>query len=75
MVKLRNTFHAAFHGHPVAIVGLLGVIFFILLAIFGPLFAPQNPYDQAKLDILDGLLPPMSKLGDGTISFMGTDAL
>lgn len=75
MVKLRNTFYAAFHGHPVAIVGLLGVIFFILLAIFGPLFTPQNPYDQAKLDILDGLLPPMSKLGDGTISFMGTDAL
>jgi len=79
MNKLKTTFwtnfRIAFRGHPVAIIGLFGVTFFIALAIFGPLIAPQDPYDQTKLDILEGLLPPMSKLGDGTLSLMGTDAL
>jgi peptide/nickel transport system permease protein len=75
MNRLEINLWAAFRGHPVATIGLVGVTFFILLAIFGPLIAPQNPYDQTRLDILDGLLPPMSKLGDGTFSLMGTDAL
>ena len=64
-----------FRGHYMAVVGLLGIIFFILVAIFAPLIAPQNPYDLAKLDILDGLLPPGSILFDGTYSMLGTDAL
>ena len=64
-----------FKGHPMAIAGLIGVTLFILTAIFAPLIAPQNPYDLAKLDILDGLLPPGSRLYDGTYSVMGTDAL
>jgi len=72
---LRDRFLAVFHGHPLAMLGLIGVLTFILLAIFAPLIAPQNPYDQAKLDILDGLLPPGSTLYDGTYSVMGTDAL
>jgi len=72
---LRRRFVAVFHGHPLALLGLIGVIIFILLAIFAPVIAPQNPYDQAKLDILDGLLPPGSTLYDGTYSIMGTDAL
>mgnify|MGYP006140134273 CR=1 FL=1 len=75
MNRLKINLWAVFRGHPVATIGLVGVTFFILLAIFGPLIAPQNPYDQTRLDILDGLLPPMSKLGDGTFSLMGTDAL
>lgn len=64
-----------FKGHPMALLGLLGITCFILLAIFAPWIAPQDPYDQAKLDILDGLLPPGSTLFDSTYSVMGTDAL
>lgn len=56
-------------------IGLIGIVVFVLLAIFAPVIAPQNPYDQMSLDILDGLLPPGSKLGDGTVSLLGTDAL
>ena len=37
-----------FRGHFMAVVGLLGIVFFILVAIFAPLIAPQNPYDLAK---------------------------
>ena len=68
-------FSKIFRGHPAAVAGLIGIVIFVLLAIFAPLIAPQNPYDQARLDILDGLLPPMSELGDGTLSLLGTDAL
>ena len=70
-----DRFREVFRGHPVALAGLVGIILFILIAIFAPLIAPQDPYDQAKLDILDGLLPPGSTLFDGTYSVMGTDAL
>ena len=71
----RDHFRKIFRGHPMALVGLFGVLGFILLAILAPVVAPQNPYDLSRLDIMDGLLPPSSVLGDGTYSIMGTDAL
>lgn len=71
---LQN-FAKIFRGYPMAIAGLIGIVFFISVAIFAPLIAPQNPYDQMQLDILDGLLPPGSTLGTGVYSVMGTDAL
>lgn len=53
-------------------VGLLGLILIILAAIFAPWIAPQNPYDLAKLDMMDGRLPPFS--GGATITYwLGTD--
>ncbi len=70
-----DKFRKIFRGHPGALIGLGGIIIFVLLAIFAPLIAPQDPYDQMQLDILDGLLPPGSRLGDGTLSLLGTDAL
>lgn len=68
-------FRKIFRGHPIAIAGLVGICFFLFVAFFAPLLAPQDPYDQTQLDILDGLLPPMSKLGTGQTSWLGTDAL
>ena len=70
-----DRFRAVFRGHPMAVVGLAGITLFILVAIFAPWLAPQDPYDLAKLDILDGLMPPGSTLFDGTYSVLGTDAL
>ena len=64
-----------FVGHPIAIAGLVGFIFFILVALLAPWISPQNPYDLMVLDIMDGLLPPLSKLGNGTTAWLGTDAL
>ena len=64
-----------FAGHPIASAGLVGFIFFILVALLAPWISPQNPYDLMVLDIMDGLLPPLSKLGNGTTAWLGTDAL
>lgn len=50
---------------------LFAVIAF--LAIFAPWITPQNPYDLAQLDIMDGRLPPGSKSSDGMTFWLGTD--
>ena len=44
-----------------------------LAAIFAPLISPQNPYDLAQLDMMDGRLPPGSASGAGNTYWLGTD--
>ena len=74
-ISLLHRMKPIFAGHPIAIAGLVGFIFFILVALLAPWISPQNPYDLMVLDIMDGLLPPLSKLGNGTTAWLGTDAL
>ena len=73
--SLLNKIRPIFSGHYIAIAGLIGFSFFLLVALLAPWIAPQNPYDLMVLDIMDGLLPPLSKLGNGTTAWLGTDAL
>ncbi|GLQ08170.1 peptide ABC transporter permease [Devosia yakushimensis] len=66
---------APFRHYPAAIAGLVGIVIFALAALFAPLIAPQNPFDQNQLDIMNGLLSPMSEMMDGRVSLLGTDAV
>ena len=75
LTELRLQAKYIFSGHPIAIAGLIGFMLFVLIALLAPLVAPQNPYDLMVLDIMDGLLPPLSKLGNGTTAWLGTDAV
>jgi peptide/nickel transport system permease protein len=51
---------------------LLGIM--VLLALFAPVIAPQNPYDLASLSIMDNRLPPgESGINDMTY-WLGTDS-
>ena len=43
--KKKNAVSAAFGGSPLALVGSVGVLFFLGLTLFGPFFAPYR-YDQ-----------------------------
>ncbi len=46
----------------------------ILTAVFAPWIAPQDPYDLARLDIMDSRTEPGGKSGDGQLTFMlGSD--
>ncbi len=45
----------------------------VLAAVFAPWIAPQNPYDLAQLDILDGKLAPGAAGADGRHYLLGTD--
>jgi peptide/nickel transport system permease protein len=63
-----------FAANKVAVGGLVAIVVIALLAVFANLLAPQNPYDLAQLDIMDGRLPPGSLSGDGSLTFwLGTD--
>ncbi len=58
----------------VAIIGLAMFITIVFVAIFAPLISPQNPYDLAQLDIMDGRLPPGSQNSTtGYTYWLGTD--
>ena len=75
MSRVFHWFVQVFGDHPLALFGLMGFLGFVVVAIFAPLLAPQNPYDLTGLDIMDGLLPPMSMMGNGVTSWLGTDAV
>jgi peptide/nickel transport system permease protein len=57
----------------IAMAGLVVLVLILLVAVFAPLVSPQNPYDLATLDLLDGRLPPRERAADGTIYWLGTD--
>ena len=54
---------------------LLVLLFLVVCAIAAPLISPQNPYDLAQLDIMDGRLPPCTASpGDGAHTYwLGSD--
>ncbi|MBV8169630.1 MAG: ABC transporter permease [Alphaproteobacteria bacterium] len=57
-----------------AAAGLVTFLAIALVALLAPLISPQNPYDLAQLDILDGRLEPGSQNGTGTMTYwLGTD--
>jgi peptide/nickel transport system permease protein len=51
--------------------GLLVLI--IVLALIAPWITPQNPYDLAQVDVLDGKLPPGSEAYTGYTMWLGSD--
>jgi peptide/nickel transport system permease protein len=66
-------FVSEFAESKLALIGLIVFVCIALLAIFANLIAPQNPYDLAQLDIMDGRLPPGSKSIVGYTYILGTD--
>ena len=57
-----------------AVLGLVVMALIALVALVAPWISPQNPYDLAQLDIMDGRLPPGAASGDGAITYwLGTD--
>ncbi|MEI6876168.1 MAG: ABC transporter permease [Spirochaetota bacterium] len=58
---------------PSTLAGLVFCVIVVFLAVFGPLIAPQDPYDLSKLNILDNRLPPGSVGFEGATYLLGTD--
>ena len=65
---------AEFAESKVALFGLVVFALIVLIAIFAPWIAPQNPYDLAQLDIMDGRMEPGTRNGMDTFTYwLGTD--
>ncbi|KFI28570.1 ABC transporter permease [Haematobacter massiliensis] len=56
-----------------ALIGFLVFAVVVLLAVVAPWIAPQNPYDLAQLDIMDGGLAPGETSFSGMTYWLGTD--
>ena len=66
-------FVSEFFASSIAAIGLAVFVVIALAAIFAPWIAPQNPYDLAVLDIMDGRLEPGAVGGSGMTHWLGTD--
>lgn len=66
-------FVSEFCESKVALGALLVFTLIALAAIFAPWISPQDPYDLAVLDIMDGRLEPGSVGGSGITHWLGTD--
>ena len=65
-------FLADFCESRVAVAALVVFVTLVLMALAAPVISPQNPYDLAEINIIDGRLPPGSE-GGGRTYWLGTD--
>lgn len=65
---------ADFFESKVAVFGLAITTCVVFIAIFAPWISPTNPFDLAKVDIMDNLLPPGGQNFAGDFTYvLGTD--
>jgi peptide/nickel transport system permease protein len=58
-----------------AVFGLVLFSIIVIAALAAPLIAPQNPYDLARVDLMDSKQPPGSMAGDGFRMWLGSDGV
>ncbi len=58
---------------PIAVIGAIGVVLVLFVAIIGPFLAPTDPYDLAQVSIMDSRLAPGEQMMTGTTAILGTD--
>ncbi|SHJ57523.1 peptide/nickel transport system permease protein [Roseomonas rosea] len=66
-------FISEFAESNIALGALIVFLCIVLIAVFAPWIAPQNPYDLAQLDIMDGRMEPGTVGGAGFTYWLGTD--
>lgn len=66
-------FWSDFAASKLAVIGLAVLLMVILVGVSAPWISPQNPYDLAQLDVLDGKLSPGEKSMAGKTFLLGTD--
>ncbi len=70
---LRSEFFHNYKRSPVAIISSLMILFSLLVALFGPLLTPQNPYELGGLRLADSFKPPAWIEGGDARFLLGTD--
>jgi peptide/nickel transport system permease protein len=62
-----------FFSSPVATGAFSVLVVIVILALFAPLLAPQNPYDLAKVTVMDARLEPGERGSAGFLMWLGAD--
>jgi peptide/nickel transport system permease protein len=58
-----------------AVFGMVLFSIIVIAALAAPLIAPQNPYDLARVDLMDSKQPPGAMAGDGFKMWLGSDGV
>ncbi|MEM9046649.1 MAG: ABC transporter permease [Pseudomonadota bacterium] len=66
-------FWAEFRESRIAVIALIVLTIIVILAVLAPWLTPQNPYDLAQVDVLDGKLPPGEQAFAGYTMWLGSD--
>ena len=66
-------FWSEFSESRIAVGALVVLIIIVALAALAPWITPQNPYDLAQVDVLDGKMPPGSEAFTGYTMWLGSD--
>jgi peptide/nickel transport system permease protein len=66
-------FISEFFDSKTASVALFILLSIIILAVFAPWITPQDPYDLAQVDVLDGRQPPGAEAFSGYTMWLGSD--
>lgn len=66
-------FWSQFFESRLATAALVCLLLIIVMAIIAPWITPQNPYDLAQVDILDGRQPPGAEAFAGYTMWLGSD--
>jgi peptide/nickel transport system permease protein len=64
---------AEFFASPVAVGSFACLVLIIFFALLAPLLAPQNPYDLAKVTVMDARLEPGERGSAGFVMWLGAD--
>jgi peptide/nickel transport system permease protein len=65
----------SFKATPVAMVAFVATVLIFLMALFAPLISPQNAFDPAALNLMDGFTHPMERgAGSNMLFTLGSDA-
>jgi len=72
-VTPNRRFAAEFAASRIAVAGLVLLALIAFAALLAPWISPQNPYDLARLELLDSRLPPLARSAAGGIYWLGTD--
>ncbi len=68
-----RVFWSEYRRSATAVAALAVVVLIVALALLAPLIAPQDPYDQAGLELGDARLPPGEEGSGGYKHLLGTD--
>jgi len=72
--RASSDFWAEFVRHPVAVIAAIILLVVIVLAVFAPLIAPQDPYDLSSLVMRDARRAPGYIGTGGYTHILGTDS-
>ena len=70
---LQSDFVYRFRRDKVAVVSFTVLMLFVLGAVLAPVIAPQNPYDQTQIELMDSEIPPIWQSGSDQRFLLGTD--